>query len=316
MTGDKVMAAGQLFANDAGTTLAAAISNTSVTANLAAGSGAQFPSPGAGQWFIATLVDAATNLLREIVKVTAISGDTVTMVRAQEGTTALSWLAGDSFSMLLTAGSLNQFLQQSSVTVPTSVREAQFTSTASFTVPTQINTLYYDIVAGGGGGGSCSAAGNAAGGGGGGGAALIGQYFATNPGDVLTITIGAGGAGASGSGAAGSGGTSSIVDTTTSTTIASLQGGGGGGNGTSTAATTAGVAGGAGGSNGRQGHYASAASLSVGGSGGGTLLGAGGPPCDGFAAGVTPGGFGGGGSGGGPGTSGGNGAPGYVRLYW
>lgn len=93
-----------LFANNATTALAGAITNVAVTANLTTGSGALFPTPGAGQYFVATFTDAATGLLREIVHVTAISGDTVTMVRAQEGTTALAWDAGDFFVNQWTAG--------------------------------------------------------------------------------------------------------------------------------------------------------------------------------------------------------------------
>lgn len=100
-----------LFANNATTTLAGAITNVATSANLTTGSGALFPSPGAGQYFVATFTDAATGLLREIVHVTAISGDTVTMVRAQEGTTALAWDSGDFFVNQVTAGQLSAMQQ-------------------------------------------------------------------------------------------------------------------------------------------------------------------------------------------------------------
>jgi microcystin-dependent protein len=93
-----------LFANNASTALAGGITNVATTANLTTGSGALFPSPDAGQYFVATFTDAATGLLREIVHVTAVSGDAVTMVRAQEGTTALAWDSGDFFVNQWTAG--------------------------------------------------------------------------------------------------------------------------------------------------------------------------------------------------------------------
>lgn len=93
-----------LFANNAVTTLGSALSNTATTAQLFAGSGALFPSPGPGQYFVATLTDAATGLLTEIVHVTARSTDTVTIVRAQEGTDALNWKIGDLFDNFMTAG--------------------------------------------------------------------------------------------------------------------------------------------------------------------------------------------------------------------
>src|SRR6185312_6621838 len=100
-----------LWANNANTTLAGNVSNVATTATLTPGAGALFPSPGAGQYFVATFVDAATGLLNEIVHVTDVTGDVVTMVRAQEGTTALNWLAGDLFSNLVTAGTLQAFAQ-------------------------------------------------------------------------------------------------------------------------------------------------------------------------------------------------------------
>lgn len=102
-----------LFTNNAQTTLAGSISNVAVTANLAPGSGALFPNPSAGQAFPLTFTDAATGLLNEIVYVTARSGDTITMVRAQEGTSALAWSAGDNAALLVTAGALQSFTQPS-----------------------------------------------------------------------------------------------------------------------------------------------------------------------------------------------------------
>jgi len=100
-----------IFKNNANSTLAGAITNVAVTANLAPGSGIEFPVPSTGQVFAATLIDAATQTLNEIVQVTAIATDTVTMLRGQEGTTPLNWLAGDFFIHQLTAGQMTSFLQ-------------------------------------------------------------------------------------------------------------------------------------------------------------------------------------------------------------
>lgn len=94
-----------LFANNAASTLAAPISSGSLSANLAAGTGALFPNPGPGEYFCLTFVDAATGLINEIVHVTARTADTVTIARAQEGTVALNWLAGDAADNFWTAGS-------------------------------------------------------------------------------------------------------------------------------------------------------------------------------------------------------------------
>lgn len=106
-----------LFANNANSTLAGAITNVAVTANLAAGSGALFPNPGAQQYFLITFVDAATGLLNEIVQVIGRAGDTITMVRGQEGTVAKSWLAGDLAQNEWTAGSAAA-MQQSGLLRP------------------------------------------------------------------------------------------------------------------------------------------------------------------------------------------------------
>lgn len=100
-----------LFSNNAQTTLAGAITSVALTAQLAAGSGVEFPSPGAGQLFCMTFVDAATGLINEIVHVTNVTGDVITMVRAQEGTTARGWLAGDFAANFLTAGSMAAMAQ-------------------------------------------------------------------------------------------------------------------------------------------------------------------------------------------------------------
>lgn len=100
-----------LFKNNAVSSLAGAITNTSLTANLASGGGALFPTPGAGQYFTLTFNDAATGLLDEIVWVTNVTGDTITMTRGQEGTLAQNWSAGDIASALITAGDLQTFAQ-------------------------------------------------------------------------------------------------------------------------------------------------------------------------------------------------------------
>src|SRR5271166_4232377 len=107
------MATQLVFFNDAYTNLAGSISNVAIAANLTPGGGALFtPPPGVNQGFKATLIDAATGLINEIVLVTNVTGDTVTMMRAQEGTVALTWQAGDLFQNMLTAGTMAAFIQQ------------------------------------------------------------------------------------------------------------------------------------------------------------------------------------------------------------
>ena len=83
--------------NNAFGTLSAAINTTATTITLDSGQGSRFPTLGAGDYFYGTLVDTSNNL--EIVKVTARSTDSLTAVRGQDGTTALSFAIGDRFEL-------------------------------------------------------------------------------------------------------------------------------------------------------------------------------------------------------------------------
>lgn len=100
-----------LFANNATTTLAGSISSGSTTVNLAAGTGALFAHPAAGQYFVGTFIDQATGLVNEIVTVTSISGDVASIVRGQEGTSARAWSAGDIFANYWTRDSAAAMVQ-------------------------------------------------------------------------------------------------------------------------------------------------------------------------------------------------------------
>lgn len=92
------------FANSAFATLAAGINDSATSITLTTGQGARFPSLGAGDYFYATLIDASNNL--EIVKCTARSTDVLTVVRAQESTTARSFSTGDRIELRVTAAGL------------------------------------------------------------------------------------------------------------------------------------------------------------------------------------------------------------------
>jgi hypothetical protein len=100
-----------LFSNNAATTLAGPIAANATTLNLAAGTGALFPNPAAGQQFTLTLVSQTDAAQIEVVYCTARSTDTCTVVRGQEGTPTASFLAGDFASNDLTAGTTAAFIQ-------------------------------------------------------------------------------------------------------------------------------------------------------------------------------------------------------------
>ena len=93
---------GVVFTNNAETTLAAAITSTSAT-SISVTSSSTFPTVGAGEYFYATITDG-TNL--EIVKVTAVSGTTWTVVRASDDTTARTFANGSTVQLRTTAALL------------------------------------------------------------------------------------------------------------------------------------------------------------------------------------------------------------------
>jgi hypothetical protein len=125
-----------LFANNAASTLAAALSSSATTATLAAGTGILFPSPSGGQYFALTFVSQTNQMVREIVYVTQMTGDTIAdMARGQENTTALSWNAGDFAQALVTAGNLSTIADAATNPLPS----PSVTTIASPTITTVVN---------------------------------------------------------------------------------------------------------------------------------------------------------------------------------
>lgn len=91
------------FTNNAATLLASGITNVATSLAVTAGHGVKFPTLTASDFTYVTIIDAAAPSTFEVVKVTARSTDTFTIVRAQEGTTALAWSAGAKIELRLTA---------------------------------------------------------------------------------------------------------------------------------------------------------------------------------------------------------------------
>ena len=95
-----------VFKNNAKTTLASGLTSSATSVTVADGSA--FPSLSGGDTFFCTF-DNGTNV--EVVKVTARSSNTLTIVRAQDDTTARAFSTGDVAELRLTAGILNLFSQ-------------------------------------------------------------------------------------------------------------------------------------------------------------------------------------------------------------
>jgi microcystin-dependent protein len=93
-----------LVKNNAFSTLASGITAIATTITVAAGTGSRFPAAGGADYFYATLIDTSNNL--EIVKVTSRTTDTLTVVRAQDGTTGRIYSAGARIELRVTAALL------------------------------------------------------------------------------------------------------------------------------------------------------------------------------------------------------------------
>jgi hypothetical protein len=94
-----------LYTNNATSTLSAGIAAGATSLTVSAGQGLRFPSPTGGDYFYATLTNNAGAI--EIIKVTARTTDTLTVTRAQDGTTALAWNAGDRIEVRITKAMLD-----------------------------------------------------------------------------------------------------------------------------------------------------------------------------------------------------------------
>lgn len=93
-----------IFKNNFEVALAQPTTTSDTTITIRSGSG--FPALAANERVVATIVDAATGLQFEIITVTAVVGDVLTVQRAQEGTAARAWAAGDMLSIRTTAATL------------------------------------------------------------------------------------------------------------------------------------------------------------------------------------------------------------------
>ncbi len=101
----------QLYANNAKTTLASPVNATQTTITVAPSTGSEFPSPSAGQAFKVTLVSVTSPTTNEICLCTSRTGDVLTVVRAQEGTTGTPFLLNDIVGNFDTSGVMDSLVQ-------------------------------------------------------------------------------------------------------------------------------------------------------------------------------------------------------------
>jgi hypothetical protein len=94
------------FSNNVSTTLAAGISPTDTSISVVDAS--SFPALGAGEHTYVTFDSDTVTPIREVVKVTAVSGTTLTVVRGQDGTAAAAFSAGAKVELRITAVLLDE----------------------------------------------------------------------------------------------------------------------------------------------------------------------------------------------------------------
>jgi hypothetical protein len=118
------------FANNVSTTLSAAINATQTTISVADASG--LPTLSSGDYIYLTIDTDTNSPTIEVVKVTGVSTNTLTVVRGQDGTTASSFSNGTKVELRVTAAALDDI---SSAADTESVSISGDTMTGSLTTP-------------------------------------------------------------------------------------------------------------------------------------------------------------------------------------
>lgn len=134
-----------LAKNNAYSTLAAGISSGALSITVQSGHGDRFPVISGADYTLITFEDSGGN--REVVKVTARSAasDVMTIVRAQEGTTARAWNIGDVVELRMTAQLVQDAMghpaQSSAAHAASSIANTPAGNVAATTVQAAINEL-------------------------------------------------------------------------------------------------------------------------------------------------------------------------------
>ena len=123
------------FANNVSTTLSAAINATQTTISVADASG--LPTLSSGDYVYLTIDTDTTTPTIEVVKVTAISSNDLTVVRGQDGTTASSFSSGTKVELRVTAAALDD-ISSAADTESVSISGDTMTGTLALTDDTAI----------------------------------------------------------------------------------------------------------------------------------------------------------------------------------
>jgi len=128
-----------LLANNAKSTLAVALGGIDTTLVVATGTETLFPSPTGGDYFYATLEDS-TKTIREIIKCTARSGTTLTIIRAQDDSTANIFAVGSTIEMRVNKGALTDSVVAASNYATAAATSASNAATSASNASTSAGT--------------------------------------------------------------------------------------------------------------------------------------------------------------------------------
>jgi hypothetical protein len=103
------------FTNNASAELASGITNSQTTITVEAGKGALFPVVSGATYAIAT-IESDLGVI-EIVRITGVAGDVLTVTRAQEGTIGVAFSSGSRIECRLTAAIVGEFYQKTGDTL-------------------------------------------------------------------------------------------------------------------------------------------------------------------------------------------------------
>lgn len=135
-----------LFANNASSTLASGIDDDDLILQVETGTGALFPSPSGGDYFIVTMQNANGDIER--MHCTSRTTDLLTVTRGEEGTAAQTWVTGDRVENRLSKETLEAFLQKTGgamsgdINLATNeIQNAELTGTTVITGGKTVGTL-------------------------------------------------------------------------------------------------------------------------------------------------------------------------------
>lgn len=99
---------GVVLANNAVSIIPSAVSSTATTITVTTGTGSLFPILGASDYVYLTIF--GSNNTYEIVKCTARTDDTFTVVRGQEGTLAIPFSANSRIELRVTVANIVEYI--------------------------------------------------------------------------------------------------------------------------------------------------------------------------------------------------------------